>query len=95
VLAAYTPQYLRFVWTTSAAVCATAYCLWAFEVATDNETPWPALSVAPFVIAMLRYALDVDQGRAQEPERIVLSDRTLQGLAVVWVVTFAIGAVHA
>jgi len=96
VLAAYTPQYLRFVWTMSAAVCATAYCLWAFEVAeTAGGTPWAALSVAPFVVALLRYALDVDHGRAQEPERIVLTDRVLQALALAWVVTFAVGAVHA
>ena len=46
----------------------------------DEGVPWAAVSVAPLVIAMLRYALDVDRGRAQEPEQIVLRDRVLQVL---------------
>ena len=36
-----------------------------------------ALSVAPFVVAMLRFALDVDQGRTGAPEEVALHDRVL------------------
>ncbi|MCW2598999.1 MAG: 4-hydroxybenzoate polyprenyltransferase-like prenyltransferase [Frankiales bacterium] len=95
-LSAYSPTYLRFVWAMSAGVLLTAYSLWAFEVAaamSDRASaPWSAISVAPFVLAVLRYALDVDRGEAAEPEDIVLHDRGLQVIAVLWLLTFGLGA---
>jgi len=92
-LDSYTPGYLRFVWSISAGVTITAYCLWAFQVDV-NGTPvaWGPVSVAPFVLALLRYAVDVDHGRAGDPEQIVWSDRVLQALVLIWLVTFGIGA---
>lgn len=45
------------------------------------------MSVVPFVIALLRYAVDVDSGQAGEPEEIVLRDRILLLLAAVWAAT--------
>ncbi|MGE3812969.1 MAG: decaprenyl-phosphate phosphoribosyltransferase [Candidatus Nanopelagicales bacterium] len=92
-LQGYTLEYLRFVWGVAAGVTITAYCLWAFEVA--GGTGWAVWSVAPFVLAVLRYAVDIDAGRAEAPEDVALRDRTLQVLALVWVVLFALGAVHA
>ena len=92
----YTTTYLRFVWGMSAGVLLTAYCLWAFEVGTavpgGTTLPWSALSVAPFLLAVLRYALDVDRGLAAAPEEIALNDRALQVLALCWLVTFGLGA---
>lgn len=90
LLASYTTSYLRLVVGISASVTIAAYCLWAFEVGAghDSSVSWAAISVAPLVVAMLRYALDVDRGRAQEPEQIVLRDRTLQGLGLLWLGTF-------
>lgn len=97
--ASYTPTYLRFVWTSAASVLLTTYCLWAFEVAAGSSkstsAPWAAISVAPFVVGVLRYARDVDSGQAGEPEEIVLRDRGLQLVGLVWLVVFALGAVHA
>jgi decaprenyl-phosphate phosphoribosyltransferase len=92
-LDSYTPGYLRFVWSISAGVTIMAYCLWAFQVDV-NGTPvaWGPVSVAPFVLALLRYAVDVDHGRAGDPEQIVWSDRVLQALVLIWLVTFGIGA---
>jgi decaprenyl-phosphate phosphoribosyltransferase len=92
LLATYTASYLRMVVGISASVTIAAYCLWAFEVGArhDPTVPWAAISVAPLVIAILRYALDVDRGRAQEPEQIVLRDRVLQGLGLLWLGTFAL-----
>lgn len=92
LLAVYTASYLRLVVGVSASVTIAAYCLWAFEVGAkhDEGVSWAALSVAPLVIAMLRYALDVDRGRAQEPEQIVLRDHVLQGLGVLWLVAFVL-----
>ncbi|MHB1475869.1 MAG: decaprenyl-phosphate phosphoribosyltransferase, partial [Dermatophilaceae bacterium] len=59
VLRRYTSSYLRFVWTLSAGVLVTTYALWAFTVhqATPNE--WSVVSTFPFVVALLRYAVEV------------------------------------
>ncbi|MFC9895979.1 decaprenyl-phosphate phosphoribosyltransferase [Nocardia sp. NPDC127579] len=77
----YTPTYLRFVWTLSGTAVVVFYGLWAFE-AEHKDNPWFAISMIPFTIAVLRYAVDVDGGEAGEPEEIVLGDRILQLLAV-------------
>lgn len=88
-LAAYSESYLRLVLGVSAAVAIAGYCLWAFGITTEGvESTYAALSVVPFVLAVLRYALDVDRARAQEPEHVVVGDRVLQVLALVWAVTF-------
>jgi decaprenyl-phosphate phosphoribosyltransferase len=91
----YTATYLRFVWSLSAAIMLTAYCLWAFQVGVrDRGTiPFAAWSVVPFILAVLRFALDIDRGDAGAPEDIALSDRVLQLTALVWVVMLALGAV--
>jgi decaprenyl-phosphate phosphoribosyltransferase len=92
-LAGYTPTYLRFVWATSAAVTITGYCLWAFEVSAEPSTlPWAAWSVLPFVLAILRYAIDVDKGDAEAPEDVVLGDRMMLVLGLIWLVLFGLGA---
>jgi decaprenyl-phosphate phosphoribosyltransferase len=92
-LAGYTPTYLRFVWATSAAVTITGYCLWAFEVSAAPSTlPWAAWSVLPFVLAILRYAIDVDKGDAEAPEDVVLRDRMMLLLGLIWLVLFGLGA---
>ena len=40
---------------------------------------------------ILRYAFLLDQGLGGQPEDLVLNDRTLQALAAIWVVLFALG----
>ncbi|MFC4005072.1 decaprenyl-phosphate phosphoribosyltransferase [Prauserella oleivorans] len=84
----YSASYLRFVWATSAAILIMSYSLWAFE--QQQRVPgamWSVISLVPFVIAVLRYAVDVDGGNAGEPEEIALRDRVLQVLGVAWVAT--------
>ncbi len=84
----YSASYLRFVWGMSATVLIATYGLWAFEnLATRHQTMWSVISMVPFVVAVLRYAVDVDQGNGGEPEEIALGDRALQVLAVAWVAT--------
>ncbi|MDR3661374.1 MAG: decaprenyl-phosphate phosphoribosyltransferase [Mycobacterium sp.] len=78
-LESYTGSYLRFVWTLSATAVVLCYGMWAFE---GNKGPWFAVSMVPFTIAILRYAVDVDSGAAGEPEEIVLNDRVLQLLGL-------------
>lgn len=92
-LAGYTGSYLRFVWTLSAAVTVTTYCLWAVEVGQPSATaPWALLSIIPFVLAVLRFGVDLDAGRTQAPEDVVLRDPVLLVLGLAWAVLFAAGA---
>lgn len=88
----YSQSYLRFVWILAAVLVVTFYSLWAFE----NRgipllgVPWTAISIAPFTLGMLQYALEVDAGQAGEPEDVVLHDHVLQGLGVIWLATLSI-----
>jgi decaprenyl-phosphate phosphoribosyltransferase len=84
VLDSYTATYLRFVWTLSAGVLVTTYSLWAFTLRQTSSNEWSVVSIVPFVMALLRYAVDVDSGSAGEPEEIVLHDRLLLMLGGIW-----------
>jgi decaprenyl-phosphate phosphoribosyltransferase len=86
----YSASYLRFVWATSVAIVITMYGLWAFDLHEQSRSVWSVISIVPFVIALLRYAVDVDGGKAGEPDEIVLRDRVLQILGVCWVLTLAL-----
>ncbi|GAC54608.1 MULTISPECIES: decaprenyl-phosphate phosphoribosyltransferase [Gordonia] len=93
----YTTTYLRFVWTLSATAVVIFYGLWAFDKGGDNghdSNVAYAVSMVPFTVAILRYAVDVDGGAAGEPEEIALGDRVLQLLAVAWLVCVGV-AVYA
>ncbi|MET4166373.1 MULTISPECIES: decaprenyl-phosphate phosphoribosyltransferase [Gordonia] len=91
----YTTTYLRFVWTLSATAVVIFYGLWAFDKGSDHDTNVAyAISMVPFTVAILRYAVDVDGGAAGEPEEIALGDRVLQLLAVAWLVCVGV-AVYA
>lgn len=90
----YTSTYLTFVWTLSATAVVVCYGLWAFE--RDGKTgSWFVISMIPFTVAILRYAVDVDGGMAGEPEEIALRDRVLQLLALAWIGTVIAAAVVA
>lgn len=85
VLRRYTPSYLRFVWTLSAGVLVTSYALWAFTIRPATSNEWRVVSIVPFVVALLRYAVEVDGGAAGEPEEVLLHDRLLLLLGGLWV----------
>ncbi|MFB9386302.1 decaprenyl-phosphate phosphoribosyltransferase [Pseudonocardia petroleophila] len=94
-LESYSASYLRFVWGLSATVLITTYSLWAFEIRETQHNPvWSAISIVPFVVAVLRYAVDVDNGNGGEPEEIALGDRVLQVLALAWIAALTV-AVYA
>lgn len=88
----YTSTYLTFVWTLSATAVVLCYGLWAFE-RDGNHPSWFVISMIPFTVAILRYAVDVDGGVAGEPEEIALRDRVLQMLALAWIGTVIAAAV--
>ena len=85
----YTSTYLRFVWTLSATAVVVCYGLWAFE-RDHAHAGWFVVSMVPFTIAILRYAVDVDGGVAGEPEEIALRDRVLQVLFLAWIGTIGV-----
>ncbi|GGT89694.1 MULTISPECIES: decaprenyl-phosphate phosphoribosyltransferase [Streptomyces] len=87
LLTRYTTGYLRFVWQLAAGVAVLGYCLWALEsggVAHGALLPWRQLSVIAFILAVLRYAVFADRGTAGAPEDVVLRDRPLAVIGLVW-----------
>jgi len=89
----YSPAYLAYLQAVTSGVVLVGYCLWAFEKAalTDNRVPWFQLSIVPFVLAILRYALLVDAGAGGAPEEVAFRDRPLQVMAGAWALLFALG----
>ena len=77
--ATYTADYLSYVQSTSSGAALVAYSLWTFERQAEMQgsVPFFVLSIVPFAIGMLRYALLVDAGGGEEPEELVLRDRPL------------------
>jgi decaprenyl-phosphate phosphoribosyltransferase len=91
-LTRYSESYLRFAWMLAAVMVLISYSLWAFQNPGGGAlgVPWTAISIAPFTLALLQYALEVDAGTAGEPEEVVLNDRVLQGLGLVWLAVISI-----
>lgn len=91
-LTGYSLAYLRSVRTLSATVAVTAYCLWALDpVATTGTEPLVELSILPFVLFILRYAMLVEDAGDQPPEDLVLQDQGLRAAAVLWLIVFGAG----
>jgi decaprenyl-phosphate phosphoribosyltransferase len=90
----YSFAFLNYVRAVASSVAILAYCLWAFErsEAVGDQT-WFELSIIPFVLGILRYSLLLEQGRGGAPEDLVLADRWLLVIGLVWALLFA-GAVH-
>lgn len=75
----YTISYLDHVQAASSGALIVSYCLWAFErQAPTQGVPFFLLSILPFLIGVLRYALLVDAGAGEQPEEVALDDRPLQ-----------------
>jgi len=91
-LTRYTESYLRFAWMLAAVMVLISYSLWAFENRGDPlmGVPWTAISIAPFTLGLMQYALEVDSGNAGEPEDVVLHDHVLQAMGVVWLVVISV-----
>jgi decaprenyl-phosphate phosphoribosyltransferase len=95
-LTRYSESYLRFTWMLAAVMVLISYSLWAFENRGDGGAadllgvPWTAISIAPFTLGLLQYALEVDAGNAGEPEDVVLHDHVLQGIGVIWLVVISV-----
>ena len=88
----YSESYLRFSWMLAAVMVLISYSLWAFDNPGSNALgiPWTAISIAPFTLGLLQYALEVDTGNAGEPEDVVLHDHVLQVIGLVWLVIISV-----
>jgi decaprenyl-phosphate phosphoribosyltransferase len=95
-LSMYTPEYLRSALTLSAAAAVTTYCLWAFGGRSGlahrgDHLVWIELSVAPVVVGALYVLRLIGDGHGEAPTRLVLHDRPLQVLGVLWALLVCIG----
>ncbi len=94
-LGQYTPSFLQAVRTLSAAVTVAAYCLWAFERATQvhpgHDPIWFQLTIVPFVIGLLHVLRLLDSGVGDSPEDLALYDHRIQLYGVTWVGLFVVG----
>lgn len=88
-LTAYTEDYLRFVMFLAASVTTVAYCLWAFQGHGSDGITWYEITVAPFVLWLLRYGLLLHEGHGEAPEDVLLHDRFLLSMSGAWVGVFA------
>lgn len=97
VLNEYTSEFLVTALTLSATAVVTGYCLWAFDTSATGLSSIHhfvipiRLSVVPVVLATLFIMRASEAGDSSAPEDLLLRNRTVQVLAVVWAVLLAIG----
>jgi decaprenyl-phosphate phosphoribosyltransferase len=96
LLGAYTTGYLRFVWQLAAGAAVLAYCLWAVETGARGAglLPWRQLSMVPFILSVLRYAVFADAGSAGAPEDVLLRDRALAVIGAAWGALYVLAVVN-
>lgn len=96
-LDAYSISFLRIVVAMSATGAVVGYALWAFglEAAAvalhHHDGIFFQLSIVPILLGLLHFTLLIEQGRGARPEELVLRDRHLQILGLIWLVLFAVG----
>jgi decaprenyl-phosphate phosphoribosyltransferase len=97
VLAEYTSSFLDSALTLCATVVVTGYCLWAFDtsnagLSSNHDAVLPVrLSVVPVVFAVLFILRSVEAGNGAAPEDLVIQDRTVQILIVIWAGLMVLG----
>ncbi len=91
----YSDSYLRFVWSLAAGLTITTYALWAYQHDLGTESSGALVSIAPFVLGVLRYAHTIDDEGAGAPEDVIGSDRVLQLVGLVWLTCVVIAVTPA
>ena len=64
---------------------------WAFQRPHHDKVSLFGLTIVPFVLWLLRYALLLEQGDGHAPEELVLGDRFLLAMSALWVALFLCG----
>jgi len=97
VLSEYTPQFLNSALTMCATVVVTGYCLWAFDTSSTGLSSVHhhivpiRLTVVPVVFAILFIMRSAAAGNGQSPEDLVLHDRVVQALGLIWIALLYVG----
>lgn len=90
VLQDYTAEFLHSALTLSATVVVTAYCLWAIDTSSTGLSSIKhqiipvRLSMVPVVLAILFIMRGAESSDGESPEDLLLRNRTVQVLALVW-----------
>ena len=90
VLAEYTSEFLHSALTLSATVLVTAYCLWAIDTSATGLSSIKhsivplRLTTVPVVLAILFIIRGAESPEGESPEDLLLKNRTVQVLAIVW-----------
>jgi decaprenyl-phosphate phosphoribosyltransferase len=87
----YSLRGLRLTLAAAASLASIAYVSWAFT--RPSHLLWYGLSIVPFLLWLGRYASLAAAGAAQAPEELILRDRTLLALSLVWGLLF-LGGVY-
>ena len=87
----YSLGHLRLTLALSATAAVVAYAAWAFT--RPENVVLCALSILPLVLWLARYAKLIGMGGGQAPEELILHDRALLALGVVWGLLF-LGSVY-
>lgn len=97
VLKDYTPEFLHSALTMAAGVVVTTYCLWAFDTSATglssakHDILWIRITVVPVVMAVLFIVRGAESPAGESPEDLLLKNRTVQVLALVWLFFLALG----
>jgi decaprenyl-phosphate phosphoribosyltransferase len=62
--------------------------MWSAEIWSAALDGFSRLSVIPFILVLLRYAVFADRGQAESPEKIIWSDRQIQIYTSLWILVF-------
>jgi decaprenyl-phosphate phosphoribosyltransferase len=90
VLAEYTTEFLHSALTLSATVVVTAYCLWAIDTSSTglssirHDIIPVRLTMVPVVLAILFIIRGAESSQGESPEDLLLKNRTVQVLALIW-----------
>jgi decaprenyl-phosphate phosphoribosyltransferase len=87
----YSLRGLQLTLAAAGALASIAYISWAFT--RPSHLVWYGLSIIPFLLWLTRYASLAGAGAAQAPEELILRDRVLLALSVVWGLLF-LGGVY-
>ena len=91
-LRTYTRRSLRLLLTGAAVLACGAYTWWAF--AQPDLAPWRMASMLPFVLWLARYGSLLEGGAGEAPEELIVGDRALLALSLLWAALF-VGGVYA
>ena len=85
----YSRRTLRLLLAGAATLACCAYAWWAF--ARTDLGPWRVASMLPFVLWLGRYARMLEAGAGETPDELIMGDRFLLGLSLLWVALFTGG----